>query len=66
VITNVGDANSSLRIGVEDLLNKVFALRREKLGHCVLCSHDLFVQVRRLWVFERQVSCDHGVKDDTT
>ena len=66
MIPNVGDADSSLRIGVEDLLNEVFALGREKLGHRVLCSHDLFVQVRRLWVFEGQVSGDHGVKDDTT
>ena len=63
--SDVGNTNSSLGVRVEDLDNKVLALRRKELGHLVVSSHDLLVEVRGLWVLKGQVASDHGVEDDT-
>ena len=65
VVSNVGNANASLRIGVQDLLDEVLALRREELGHLVVRCHDLLVQVRCLGVLEWEVASHHGVEYDT-
>ena len=37
---------SFIRVSDEDVLDHVFGLRREELGHLVVCTHDFLVQVR--------------------
>lgn len=63
--TNLANTNSRLWVRIEDLCYEIFALGRQELWHLVVCGHDLFVQVRCLWVLEWQVAGDHGVKDDS-
>ena len=59
-------SDSSLWICVQNLLYDVFALGREELWHLVISGHDLLVQIGCLGVLERQVACNHGIKDDST
>lgn len=66
MVADICDANTGLRVSIEDLLNKVFALRGQELGHLIVSGHNLFVQIRSLWILEGKITCDHGVKDDTT
>lgn len=66
VATDVLDSNTRLGVRVQDLLNEVLALRREELGHLVIGSHNLLVQIRCLGVLEGEVASDHGVENDTT
>ena len=63
--TNVGDADSRLRIRVKDVLDEIFAFGGQELGHSVICGHDLLVQIRRLRVLKRKIPGHHGVKYDT-
>ena len=63
--SDVGNTDTSFWVRVEDFDDKVLALRRKELGHLVVGSHDLLVEVRGLWVLEGQVASDHGVEDDS-
>ena len=66
MVPNFIDAVSLLWVGIKDASDDVLALSRQELRQGVFGSHDLLVEVRSLWVFERQVTADHRVKDNAT
>lgn len=55
-----------LGIRIQNTSDDVLALARKKLRQRILSSHDLFIQIRRLWVLEGQVTADHGVEYHAT
>ena len=66
MIPDLRDPYTSLRVRIQDLLDDVFALGGEELGHLVISGHDLLVEVGRFRVFKGQIACNHGVEDDST
>lgn len=65
VVADVLYLDASFGICIEDFRDEIFALAREELWHLIVCTHDLFVKIGRLWVFEGKVACDHGVEHNT-
>ena len=65
MVSNVGDADSSFRIGVQYFGDEVLTLRRQELWHLIIGTHDLLVEIRRLGVFEGQVTGNHSIEDNS-
>jgi hypothetical protein len=55
-----------LRVRVENSSDQVLALAAQELGQSVVGTHDFFVEIGGLGVFERQVATDHGVENHAT
>jgi len=65
MVSDLANSNTRLWVRVQNSLDKVLAVRRQELGHLIVSAHNLFVKVRSLWIFERQVSCNHRVEYNT-
>ena len=65
VVSDLRDAYASIWVGVQNFADEVLALGGQKLRHLVIGAHDLFVEVRRLWVFEGQVTGNHGIENNS-
>ena len=65
VVSDLRDANARIWVGIQDFADEVLAFGGEKFRHLIISAHDLFVQVRCLWIFKRQVSGNHSVENDS-
>ena len=54
-----------VRVGLQDFIDEVDALRGQALRHLKLTAEDFLVQLGRGFVFKGQVARDHREKNDT-
>jgi hypothetical protein len=66
VLADLGFGIAEFRVCVEHFRDHVCCIRGNKVRQSILAFEDLLVESRSVWVFERQISTDHSIKDDAT
>lgn len=61
VLSNFIHSNTLRWVRLEDTVDHVLCLRRQKLGESVVCIKDLSIQVGCLLILEWKVSTEHSV-----
>ncbi len=61
---DVFDSEARLGVSIQNFLDQVLAARRDEARDQVVTVQYLFIQSISVWVFKRQVTAGHGIKDD--
>lgn len=61
---DIFDSEANLGVGVQNFLDQVLAAGRDEAGDQVVTVQYLFVQSISIWIFKRQVTAGHSIKDD--
>jgi hypothetical protein len=59
-----GNGGTLLRVSVQDSCQHVSSLGRYKLWYLIISTQNLLVQLRCLWILEREIAADHSIQND--
>lgn len=65
MVSDALDSYSTLRVSVQDLLDKVFAVRRDKAWQQIVAGQNLLVKLIGIRIFKGQIATRHRVEDDS-
>ena len=66
VFSYIGRRVTSIRISVKDPSQDVGGITRNKLRQREITLQNFLIELGGVWVFKRQVTANHGIKNNTT